>query len=66
MLVPENVLGTHNILEDEPTQVIITGKEPIVHENYMWYDNYRNDIALIELTKPVTLNGKLIFFCTSK
>ncbi|KAJ8910303.1 hypothetical protein NQ315_003781 [Exocentrus adspersus] len=51
----EIILGAHNVTADEDTQVRLDAMEVYIHENFTLLD-YQNDIALIRLSKEVTLN----------
>ncbi|XP_045139179.1 brachyurin-like [Portunus trituberculatus] len=55
----EVVLGAHNIREHEATQVSLTSTQFTVHENWDSH-KMRNDIAVIKLPRPVTLNQYIV------
>lgn len=54
----EIILGAHNIKQNEFSQIHIRGENIIVHEQYN-VTSYQNDIALIKLAHPVTLNNAI-------
>jgi len=52
------VMGAHNINQDEDTQVKVTSYEFFVHEDWDSF-NIVNDLALIKLPSPVSLNSNI-------
>ena len=53
----EVILGAHNIRENEASQVSIISTEIETHEDYSSF-NIHNDIGLVKLPSPVSLNGE--------
>lgn len=56
------VLGSHHLLSSDPNQIQSSVAKIIVHENYD-EDLTTNDIALIKLSSPVTLNNYVNIAC---
>lgn len=51
----EVVLGAHDIRQNESSQIRVTSRDIIVHPEWN-YQKLQNDIALIKLPEPVTVN----------
>lgn len=49
------VLGAHDIRQNESSQIRVTSRDIIVHPEWN-YQKLENDIALIKLPEPVTVN----------
>jgi len=58
----EVVLGKHHLLRTDPHQVTSAVAKIIVHENYD-PDLTSNDITLLKLASPVTLNNYVNVAC---
>lgn len=56
------VLGSHHLLSSDPNQIQSSVAKIIVHENYD-EDLTTNDIALVKLSSPVTLNNYVNIAC---
>ena len=56
-------LGDHNRNTNEGTEQTIRGKRVIKHPNYNSPSPINNDIALIQLEKPATLNSRVGTVC---
>lgn len=56
----EVILGAHDVRQSEPSQVSIASESHYAHENYNSLFII-NDIALIKLSEPAPLNGKLFY-----
>lgn len=52
-------LGKHNAYVNEPSQQIKSVSQVLVHENYNDITSFNNDIALLKLTSPATLNDRV-------
>ncbi|KAJ8918100.1 hypothetical protein NQ315_011557 [Exocentrus adspersus] len=52
------ILGAHNIREVEPTQVVVTSTNSIVHPRYNPV-NLNNDIGLIRMPNPIVVNNNI-------
>lgn len=56
------VLGDHHLLKADAHQIVVGVSKVLVHENYD-QDTTENDITLLKLTTPVTLNNYVNIAC---